>query len=77
MNTSERNQQVTTMPDLNGDELYLWQHVQRNTLAHPLWNELDHQHHLISVIGFTPEVVRANVEEIIHTMIRTRGKYLR
>jgi hypothetical protein len=62
-----------TMPAPGGQELTIREHVAQSTLCHPTWNELDHQHYLISEVGFDPEYVRDHVQAIILQMIETRG----
>lgn len=69
MNDTEN---LRTMPDSEGRELTLIEHVAQSTRCHPDWHELDHMDYLISEVGFDGEYVRGRVSDIIHQMIVTR-----
>lgn len=66
-----------TMPDPDGRELTLEQHVTQSTLIHPDWHELDHAGYLISEVGFDGDYVRNQMTAIIQTMLFTRAEQAR
>lgn len=66
-----------TMPDPQGRELTLEQHVRQSTLCHPSWHELDHAGYLISEVGFDGEYVRDRSEQVINAMLQARADFLR
>jgi len=63
-----------TMPDPEGFERDLRQHVAQSTVCHPDWHELDHAGYLIAEVGFDGEYVQAHMEDIIQQMIMTRAQ---
>jgi len=62
-----------TMPDPEGRELTIHDHVVQSTQIHPDWHELDHVAYLISEVGFDAGTVQTQMTDIIHTMIETRA----
>ena len=70
MNTQEN---IQTMPDPEGRELTIREHVAQSTRCHPDWHELDHMNYLISEVGFDGDYVREHVGDVIQQMIQTRS----
>lgn len=65
------------LPDPDGRELTLAEHVVQSTLIHNEWNELDHMEYLIQEVGFDGEYCRENIGVIMNAMLETRAELVR